>query len=363
MRADAVTYLQDRKGYNDMSLAHPVWLLLLLCLVLPWLVYRYRGYIGYSHLNLLKRRRVRFLHKVPAALLCLSFVALTVAIAQPEQAYQKPTGQVLARDVIFGIDISGSMTTPFVGTVPAPNPACFKALGQLPPGALKAYEKQQEGGYGGYYTSPTGTREAAAGGAVENFICQSYLSNSGDRIGIEEFSDSPTWLWPLTTDLKMPFRQAEFIPYALGGGTNFGEEPPGPIDYGAQMFKQLGQSKSRIFIMVTDGEDDLGPQVVARLVALIRANHIHFYVIGVAENLLADNADIAKVATQTGGTVFMAQSEQQLNKAVQTVDRLTRTPVTVETSTAHNELFWFFGDAFIILFLLGLAGEAVVLRR
>src|SRR6202044_1302968 len=133
-----------------------------------------------------------------------------------------------------------------------------------PPGAIQAYEKSQD--IYGYGSSPAGTREGAAGGGGGDFICQSYLTNSGDRVGLLEFSDSPTWLWPLTTDLKMPFRQAEFISYAAAGGTNFGEEPPGPIDYGAQMFRQLGQSKSRVFIMVTDGEDDLGPQVVARLV-------------------------------------------------------------------------------------------------
>lgn len=349
-----------------MYFAHPAWLLVLFCMPLPWLFLRRKGFLGYSDLRLIENmKRHAFLHKIPAGLLCLSFIALAVSLAQPEQSYMKPTGNQLSRDVIFGIDVSGSMTAEFDGTVPAPDPRCAVALGQVPAGLLKAYAHD----IGSDYLTTTGTRQAAAAGSVENFICQSYLRNSGDRVGLLEFSDSPTWLWPLSSDLSMVFRQSQFIPFASGAGTNFGGTPPGPLDFSAAMFKQIGQAKSRVFILVTDGEDYLSDEVKARLTKLMRDNGIHFYVISVGEDLapkgqpLSADADIAQIAITTGGAVFQAQSEQDLNKAVQTVDELTRSPVQVETTPAHDELFMYFAWAFVLLFVLGLGGEAVVLRR
>jgi Mg-chelatase subunit ChlD len=349
-----------------MYFAHPAWLLLLFCIPLPWLFLRRKGFFGYSDVRLLdKTNRSSFLHRVPAALMCLSFVALTAALATPQQSYMKPTGKQLSRDVIFGIDVSGSMTEQFDGKVPAPDPRCAQALGQVPDSVLKTYAHD----VGSNYQQTTGTRQAAAAGSVENFICQSYLRDSGDRVGLLEFSDSPTWLWPLSGDLSMVFRESQFIPFASGSGTNFGGTPPGPLDFSAAMFKQIGQARSRVFILVTDGEDSLSTDVKARLIKLMRDNGIHFYVISVGEDLaprgqsLSQDADIAQIAITTGGAVFQAQSEQDLNRAVETVDQLTRSPVQVETTTAHNELFMYCACAFLLLFTLGLAGEAVVLRR
>lgn len=349
-----------------MYFAHPAWLLLLLSMPLPWLIWRRKGFLGYSDLRLLEHaNRPSFLHKIPAALLALSFVALTAALATPQQSYMRQTGNQLSRDVIFGIDISGSMTTAFDGTMPEPDSRCATALGQAPSSVLKAYAEDTHADY----QSTTGTRQAAAAGSVENFICQSYLRDSGDRIGLLEFSDSPTWLWPLSGDLSMVFRQSQFIPFASGSGTNFGGSPPGPLDFAAEMFKQIGQAKSRVFILVTDGEDYLSDEVKARLEKLMRDNDIHFYVISVGEDLapkgqpVSEDADIAQIAFTTGGAVFQAQNEQDLNKAVQTVDQLTRSPVQVETTAAHNELFMYFVYAFLVLFVLALSAQAVVLRR
>lgn len=349
-----------------MYLAHPAWLLLLFCMPLPWLFSRRRGYLGYSDIKLFaKSKRTSYLHKIPAGILCLAYIALTIALATPQQAYQKPTGSQLSRDVIFGIDVSGSMMAAFDGTVPAPDPRCAAALGQIPKEKLDQYAKDN----GTSYRDTSGSRQSAAAGSVENFICQSYLRNSGDRVGLLEFSDSPTWLWPLSGDMSMVFRQAQLIPFADGSGTNFGGTPPGPLDFSAAMFKQIGQAKSRVFILVTDGEDYLSDEVKARLTKLMRDNDIHFYVISVGEDLapagqpLESDADIAQIALTTGGAVFQAQNEQDLNRAVETVDHLTRSPVQVETTTAHNELFMYFAWAFVVLFILGLAGEAVVLRR
>lgn len=349
-----------------MYFAHPAWLLLLLCIPLPWLFLRRKGFLGYSDLRLIENSKQNgFVHKIPVALLCLSFVALTAALASPEQPFLKPTGKQLSRDVIFGIDVSGSMTAEFDGTMPAPDARCAAALGQVPASVLKAYAHDN----GMDYRTTEGTRQAAAAGSVENFICQSYLRNSGDRVGLLEFSDSPTWLWPLSSDLSMVFRESQFIPFASGSGTNFGGTPPGPLDFSAEMFKHIGQAKSRVFILVTDGEDYLSTEVKARLEKLMRDNGIHFYVISVGEDLapkgqsLSQDADIAQIAITTGGAVFQAQNEQDLNKAVQTVDELTRSPVQVETTPAHNQLFMYFAYAFLLFFGVGLAGEAVVLRR
>ncbi len=347
---------------NQLVFAHPLWLALVLVVPLPWLYLRSRGYLAHSSIGGLQFRRSSA-HLVPITLLSLGFIALFIALAQPQHPYSLPDQSVKARDIIIAVDKSGSMSTEFDGTVPpsvAGNTELDKELPPLPPTPTLGEADQGDSTSG----DNIGHRRIdAAQQSVLNFVRDRYVSNSGDRVGVEVFDSSPYWSWPLTGDLRTIYRKLQLTNRGVGGGTNFGEQKPGPIDAAAELFDELGQSNTRVLIMVTDGEDSLSDDAQARLLKVLQSRGIRLYVIGVGPTLAQQDVDIIKVAQAAGGRVFRVENAGDMNLCFQTINSLEQSPVKVMGKEKRAELFYYFATAAAVLLLLGLIGEALVLNE
>jgi len=345
-----------------MVFAHPIWLSLLLAVPIPWLFLRSRGYLGHSSIDSSHEKQFRsYAHLVPLALLSLGFIALFIALARPQHAYTLPDQTVKARDIVVAVDKSGSMSTKFDGDVPpavAGNTDLDKELPPLPSTPTLGDSDSDSD------TSDKGQRRIdAAQQAVLNFVRDRYIGNSGDRVGVMVFDSQPYWSWPLTRDLRMVYRKMQLTNRGVGGGTNFGEEKPGPIDAAAEQFDELGQSNTRVLIMVTDGEDSLSSDAQARLLKVLQSRGIRLYVIGVGPTLAQQDVDIIRVAQAAGGRVFRVENGGDLNLCFQTINSLEQSPVKVMGKEKRAELFYYFAAAAAAFLLLGLIGEALVLNE
>lgn len=341
-----------------MVIANPLWLMLLLLVPLPWLLMRRKGYVGYSDVRLANQiSGGGFLHWLPTIFLSLGSFALIVALAQPQRVQISSSETIKARDIIIAVDKSGSMGSGFQGKIPpriGGNTDLDKQLPKRPP---KKGAPQQPG------DGPQGSRRIdAAQAAVLNFVRDRFIQNAGDRVGIILFDFSPYYAWPLTHDLKMIYRNGEFLT-EVGGGTNFGEYKPGPIDYAADHFDEMGQSITKVLILVTDGEDRLSQSTMDRLGEIVKSRGIRFYVIGVGETLARSDADILRFAESVGGRSFRVENAEDLDKCFRSIDELERSAVQIETTKKHEELFFYFAAAAAILFFLGILGEALVLNQ
>jgi Ca-activated chloride channel family protein len=295
-------------------------------------------------------------------LTALAFAALCVALAKPQYPYTLPEQTVRARDIVIAVDKSGSMGETFEGQVPPPLKGNTQLDRELP-----ALPKMLGPGDSDY---PHGTpynmghrRIDAAQSATLNFIRDRFAMNSGDRVGVLVFDTRPYWAWPLTRDLKTIYRELQFTTTTPGGGTNFGQVDPGPIDAAVEQFGELGQSSTRVVIMVTDGEDDLSASAKDRLVQQLRSNGIHLYVIGVGPILAHQNVDIIQVAAAVGGQVFRVENAGDMQKCFETINTLEQSPVKIPGAKRKLELFWYFAGPALALFLLGAICDALVLRR
>lgn len=336
-----------------MVIAHPLALALLLLVPLPWLLLRRKGYVGHSNVRLLGASGSR-VHMVPVSLLTIGLIALIVAIAGPQRVQQVSTSTIRARDIIVAVDISGSMGGGFSGELPKRTQLPTDVEKELPERPPK---KNPDG------STPAQRRIDAAQAAVLNFVRDRYAAKAGDRVGVITFDFSPYYAWPLTHDLKMIYRKVQFADVGLGGGTNFGERKPGPIDLAAEHLDDLGQSVTKVLILVTDGEDRLSDSAMERLVDLIKTKGIRLYVIGVGDTLAQKDVDILRLAAAVGGQGFRVETPADLDNCFRSIDAMERSAVQIETSQKRDELFYYFAGAALLLLLLGTVGEALVLNQ
>jgi uncharacterized protein with von Willebrand factor type A (vWA) domain len=149
----------------------------------------------------------------------------------------------------------------------------------------------------------------------------------------------------------------------LGGGTNFGSYDPGPIDAAVDHFKEMGQAKSKVIILVTDGEDDINSGAMDRLRSKINDNNIRLYVIGVGPTLAERHVDIMRLADDVNGKVFRVETAGDLQLVFTAIDQMERSSVSVYSSEKRDERFAAFAIAAIVLLLLACLAEALVLNQ
>lgn len=350
-----------------MILADPLWLLSLLIIPLPWVFLRRKGYIGISNLKLQKNiKGSSILSRLPTVLLIIGFVALAVALARPQSTQNVSTESFKSRDIIISLDKSGSMESN-LGPIP-PSVVGESELDKDFPGKPERilvkdeYDSYQYSSYGNRY-KPGQRQIDHAIAAVLDFVRYRHEVDSGDRIGIFTFDDDQYWSWPLTHDLKMIFRKAHFADEGVGGGTNFGRVDPGPLDAAIEHFHEMGKSETRVFIMVTDGQDNIPRRTFERLQSLAQDNNVRLYVIGVGQSIANGFADILSLAEATGGKSFIASKPGDLTKSFTEIDELERSVVTVEVNEKREDLYQWFAIPALILLLLGTILRALVVNR
>jgi len=344
-----------------MTFAQPLWFAAIL--LVPFLfVLKKRGYLGYSDHRLLtatSSRLLRILARAPIAFAAIALTLLVVALARPQVPGDPVHKTIPGRDIILAVDISYSMSFPWKGKL-APQ--------ETPPElAFKSdFNDRRREWKGLQFKPPTDGRLQrihATQVALLNFIENRWKKQTGDRIGLILFDVNPRYGWPITDDLRMLYRKAQFIQNNLGTGTNFGKVPPGPIDLAAEHFKESGQAKSRVLILVTDGEDDIDSQTERRLIQVLQENNIKLYLVGIGETLAQKEVGIVKLANRVGGSVFRVENTEALNDCFATIDRLEKSAVTISEQETRNDVFFIFAWAALGFLGLFLLSEVFVLTR
>ncbi len=340
-----------------MLFAYPEWFLAALLVPVFWFVLRRRGKIGLTDVGGLSARAgSRFLIYLPGLLFTLAFLALVTALARPQQIFYESDVTVKARDIIVAVDKSGSMSSPITGPLPRSVVGETDLDRDWPGKPPKVGEKPTDTFRGQEMHS----RLEVAQAAVLDFVRNRHVAKAGDRIGIMVFDDTPVWSWPLTHDLKMIYRKVRFVDEGTGGGTNFGNYPPGPFDKAAEHFDELGKAQSRVFIMVTDGENSLSPSAWSRITDIIEKYNMRFYVIGVGETMARGYPDIMRLSESVGGHVFAAETAQDMQRIFTSIDELERSNISTYGAQKRKELFMPFALAALIALFLALGVQALV---
>ena len=199
---------------------------------------------------------------------------------------------------------------------------------------------------------------------IKEFI----LGRQSDRIGIIAFAAEALTQVPLAVDYPVLLAAVDNIQAGmLEDGTAIGTA----ITTAANRLR-TAPGRSRVLILLTDGENNRGaidPRTAAQAAA---AFDVRIYTIGVGTDGMApvpvgrglfglryenrpveiDEALLQDVARTTGGRYFRARDAAALNRIYTQIDQLERVPVRVKSYVRYTDLFrWPLGVALAALVL------------
>jgi len=306
-----------------------------LIVALLWFQLRYRrarsATIKYSDIKIVKRashthrQRFRF---ILTALRVLALVLFIVAFARPRSGteYQEVTSEGI--DIMMCLDVSSSMQA-----------EDFKPYNRL-------YVCKEE---------------------MKKFVSK-RANESNDRIGLVVFARYSYTQCPVTTDYGVLLNFIDQVDFGVvEDGTAIGMAIANSVN-------RLRESpaKSKVIILLTDGDNNAGeidPITAANLAA---AFDIKVYTIGagkpgnamfpyqdplfgkryVYQPTKIDEETLKAIAEKTGGKFYRARSGEELEEIYGLIDRLEKTEIEVASHIQYKELFYYFayaGLAFLVL--------------
>lgn len=290
----------------------PAMLWLLLLLPLLWLLPGYKGAaVSINRLppaNLGKSWRVS-LRRLPFHLKVIGCSLLIVALARPVKYEQITLNDGMGIDVVLCMDVSGSMLA-------------------------QDFEPN---------------RLAASQQVARRFVAQ----RPGDRIGLVIFSGQSFTLCPVTHDHAALLQQLDQVNYGLlADGTSIGSGLASAVER-----LRTSPAKSKVVVLLTDGEDTGGkidPTTAKRLAASFG---IKVYTIGVGttgyakvpyktamgttvveqEKVSIDEDLLRAIAAETGGQYFRATSTATLEGIYDAINSLEKSAVVTSTFRKRHE--------------------------
>jgi Ca-activated chloride channel family protein len=327
-----------------MTFAHPYLLLLLLLLpLLAWLKGR-RGQppaFLYSSVQLLagltNARRSR-MGAFLAALRWLVLALFIVALAQPRLMKSHTTVMASGIDIVAALDLSGSMIS-----------EDFIVHGQRV------------------------NRFNMARSVLKGFIDQ----RPNDRIGLVVFAARAFIAAPLTLDHDYLQENLD----RLGIGTINADQTA----IGDALVTALNQlrdlkAKSKIIILMTDGQNNSGQIDPITAAKAAQALGVKVYTIGIGEHGTApmpvfmngqkvgyqnvpvdvDEDTLQKIAQLTGGKYYRADNAERFREIYAEIDKLEKTEAIINKYTQFKELFpWFVSCGFVLLLIEITLGQTV----
>lgn len=330
-----------------MTFAYPYLLLLLLLLpLLAWL----KGKRGqppafvYSSvqlvrgiLNITQARSGGFL----AALRWFILALFIIALAQPRLTKSETKITASGVDIAVALDMSGSM-------------------------ASEDFEIGRE----------RLNRLAMAKQVLKKFI----EKRPSDRIGLVVFATQAYIAAPLTLDHEFLLRNLERLELGTidGGQTAIGSG----LSTSINRLREL-KSKSKIVILMTDGQNNAGKLAPLTVAEAAQTLKIKVYTIGVGMQGQApmpvrdvfgnkryqmvpvdiDEDTLQKIATMTGGKYYRADNADKFKAIYGEIDKLEKTEAEVKKYAHHDELFAWLISPGLALLLLEVFLRQTIFRR
>lgn len=281
----------------------------------------YKAYAGEHH-TASARRWLRIV------LLTLAWVALVAGVARPQNFSESLSVPVTGRDLMLGIDISGSMreTDLYSGNRPATRMAVVKQLAQ-------------------------------------DFVDRRV----GDRIGLIMFGSQAYVQTPLTYDHETVQHFLSEATIGLAGrSTAIGDA----IGLGVKRLRERPDA-SRVLILLTDGANSAGVVDPLDAAKVASSSGIRIHTIGVGSDQGGnafgramgtrrselDEDTLQAISDATGGQYFRARSSRELASIYAKIDELEPTEQDTQQFRPLNELFaWPLSIALLCSFLWAVTG-------
>lgn len=259
--------------------------LILLLLPILYCLYKCKEYMKprfFVHLHFLSTSR-SFL-KLEWIVKVLIFVLLCIAISSPIIVDRFNPLNRHGKDIVLAIDGSGSMNS-------------------------SGYDVDDEVSGGERLTRFEITKKIA-----HEFIHKRV----SDNVGVVLYGDFAFIASPITYEKEIVTDMLSYLTHGMAGqNTAIGEA----IAVSVRAFKH-SQAKTKVIILLTDGEHNSGDISPKDAIKLAKDENIKIYTIGLGNKGEADEALLTKIALDSGGHFYRAASAKELQKVYSGIDRL-----------------------------------------
>jgi Ca-activated chloride channel family protein len=327
-------------------LASPLWLLLLF--VIPLLWWRYRTSLQlqtfrFSSVRVAVRLKptwaVRFRH-FPFYLKMIALVLAIFALARPQSGGRTMERISSGVDIMLAVDTSGSM---------------------------QALDFELDG--------KRQNRLQVVKTVVDDFV----QKRANDRIGMVVFGTEAYTQCPLTLDHQTLLTLVHQVRIGDAGDTT---AIGSALGLSVKRLKDIA-AKSKIIILLTDGENNAGQVTPDQAAAAAEALGIKIYTIAagsrgevpfpvkdpiwgterlVYQQVPVDEESLKRIASVTGGQFFRATDTRELAEIYSTIDSLEKTDIKIKEHMQYDERYFGFLIAAMLLFAVGMVLQDTRLR-
>ena len=308
--------------------------LLLLILLIPYLLWYFlcgkgkeptikmSDTFAYQHIS--KSWRIRMIH-LPMFLRCLVYTLVVIVLARPQTYNSWDNKDAEGIDIMLTMDISASMLTEDV----FPN------------------------------------RIEVAKEVASDFIS----GRPNDNIGLTIFAGEAFTQCPMTVDhaallnLLHNVRTDFVVKGLIQDGTAIGMGLANSVSR-----LKDSKAKSKVIILLTDGSNNVGSISPMTAASIAKKYGIRIYTIGLGKESEGDLGAIdyktlQNIAVSTNGEFYRAQSQAELSKIYQDIDKLEKTKLRVKAYSHLHEAYMPFAWLALFLFCLDLLLRLTVFRR
>jgi Ca-activated chloride channel family protein len=265
---------------NYFSFEYPWYILLLLPII--YCLYKCKEYpksIYFVHLQFMRvKKNIKQLEWIIKIFI---FIFLVVALASPILIDKSNQLNRNGKDIVLAIDASGSM-----------NSSGFSSEDDL------AGKSRFE---------------------ITKHIAKDFIKKrQNDNVGIVLFGDFAFIASPITYEKQIVADMLELLTQGMAGqNTATGEA----IYMSVRAFKH-SRAKSKVIILLSDGEHNSGSISPKDAVVLAKEQGVNIYTIAIGKKGEADAALLTEIARQSGGHFYYASNASELKKVYENIDTL-----------------------------------------
>lgn len=154
---------------------------------------------------------------------------------------------------------------------------------------------------------------------ITKLIATEFIQKrESDNLGIVLYGDFAFIASPITYEKNMVVDMLGYLTHGMAGqNTAIGEA----IAMSVRAFKH-SKAKTKIIILLTDGEHNSGDISPKDAIKLAQDENIKIYSIGMGNKGEADEALLRKIADESGGEFFSASSAKELKGVYEKIDEL-----------------------------------------
>ena len=196
---------------------------------------------------------------------------------------------------------------------------------------------------------------------VKDIVTRFIKERKHDKIGLTIFADFAYVAVPLTYDKDSLLRLLDKVEVGIAGTrrTSLYEA----LFMSTRLFRH-SHAKHKIAILLTDGMDNTGTVPLEVAIKTAKRYGIKVYTIGVGQPGDYDPYVLEKIAKETGGKFFQADSAQKLKEIYQAIDKLEKSEIKAQRYVKKEYYYaWPLALALILTLWIAAGGRRAFERR